>query len=50
MPIVVDSTSPQGIATKPTLKASNKWVDLTLDALLLDNIDEAMEELPELSS
>ncbi|UVL55272.1 dermonecrotic toxin domain-containing protein [Pseudomonas sp. B21-035] len=44
VPIVVDSTSPQGIATKPTLKASNKWVDLTLDALLLDNIDEAMKE------
>ncbi|WP_433885153.1 dermonecrotic toxin domain-containing protein [Pseudomonas vranovensis] len=44
VPIVVDSTSPQGIATKLTLKASDKWVDLTLDALLLDNIDEAMEE------
>ncbi|MFJ2546931.1 dermonecrotic toxin domain-containing protein [Pseudomonas sp. NPDC087612] len=44
VPIVVDSTSPQGIATKSTLKASNKWVDLTLDALLLDNIDEAMKE------
>ncbi|MBF4206682.1 hypothetical protein EI533_02935 [Pseudomonas donghuensis] len=44
VPIVVDSTSPQGIATKPTLRPSNKWVDLALDTLLLDNIDEAMKE------
>ncbi|ROL78473.1 hypothetical protein BHU25_02155 [Pseudomonas vranovensis] len=41
--VVVQSTSPQGIATKLTLKPSDTWVDLTLEALLLDNIDEAMQ-------
>ncbi|MGF6590183.1 dermonecrotic toxin domain-containing protein [Pseudomonas sp. 2835] len=42
--VVVDSTSPQGIATKLTLKPSSAWVDLTLENLLLENVDEAMRD------
>ncbi|MNJ25788.1 hypothetical protein D3C77_202440 [compost metagenome] len=42
--VPVNSTSPQGIGVKPELRPSSQRVTLTLEELLLENVDDAVKD------